>query len=263
MKVVIFCGGFGVRMGAATVETPKPLIPVGGRPILSHIMEWYASWGHNEFVLCLGHRAEIFEELFHAANGAPGHGAPGPALVGLQAADPADWRITFLDTGVHASIGERLAATRPYVGEDDVFLCTYGDGLTNAPLDEMIGELVESGKTALFMAVRPRLSYHVVDAGEDGALRSLTPMSSADVRVNGGFFVFRRGVFDELGPGDDLVDALERLARKGSVIAYRYDGYWAAMDTLKDKQELDEVAATGAVPWFRDRAIERRALCSS
>jgi glucose-1-phosphate cytidylyltransferase len=262
VKVVIFCGGLGVRMGPATEKTPKPLIPVGGRPILTHIMDWYATWGHTEFVLCLGHRAKAFKGLFHAANGSIGRGQVRAGQEGPRAPNIDEWSIRFLDTGPRASVGERLLATRPSVDDDDVFLCTYGDGLTDAPLDEMVARLVGSGKTALFMAVRPRMSYHVVDAEGDGTLRALTPMSSAEVRVNGGYFVFRSSVFDALGPGDDLVDALERLAREDEVIAYRYDGFWAAMDTLKDKQELDEIAARGDAPWMRGRQDHRQAACT-
>jgi glucose-1-phosphate cytidylyltransferase len=261
VKVVIFCGGLGVRMGPATEKTPKPLIPVGGRPILTHIMDWYATWGHTEFVLCLGHRAKEFKGLFHAANGSLGRGQVRAGQEGPRAPNIDEWSIRFLDTGARASVGERLLAARPYVDDDDVFLCTYGDGLTDAPLDEMIGQLVESGKTGLFMAVRPRLSYHVVDVAEDGKLRGLTPMSSADVRINGGFFVFRRSVFDALAPGDDLVDALTRLAEQEDLIAYRYDGFWAPMDTLKDKQDLDEMAASGNTPWVRSSAVGRLAAC--
>jgi glucose-1-phosphate cytidylyltransferase len=263
VKVVIFCGGLGVRMGAATEKTPKPLIPVGSRPILTHIMDWYASWGHTEFILCLGHRAKAFKRLFHAANGSVGRGQIRGELDGPHASNIEDWSIRFLDTRAHASVGQRLLATRPYLEDDDVFLCTYGDGLTDAPLDEMIARLVESGKSGLFMAVRPRLSYHVVDTAEDGTLRALTPMSSADVRINGGFFVFRKSVFDALGPEDDLPDAMTRLAEQESLIAYRYDGFWAPMDTLKDKQDLDEIAVSGDAPWIRSSAIDRRAACSA
>ena len=147
MKVVIFCGGMGVRMGEATQRIPKPMITVGSQPILWHIMRWYASWGHNEFILCLGHRAEIVKEYFLAYNEALGNDfVLSRREVQLLGSDMDDWRITFLDTGIQASIGDRLMATRPHIGDDEVFLCTYGDGLTDAPLDQMIERLRRDGQ---------------------------------------------------------------------------------------------------------------------
>ncbi len=250
MKVVIFCGGMGIRMGEATQKIPKPMITVGGRPILWHIMRWYASWGHTEFVLCLGHRAESITSFFDAPTRGSYNGYLPVNAKDDEADESGSWRITFLDTGVHSSIGERLRATRQYVGDDDVFLCTYGDALTDVPLDQMIERLDESGKVGLFMSVRPRLSYHVVDDDEDGNVRSIDPMAAANVRINGGFFVFRGAIFDYLGPADDIMDVSARLARAGDMITYRYDGFWAPMDTMKDKQDLDALAANGGIRWL-------------
>jgi len=251
MKVVIFCGGMGVRMGEATQRIPKPMIPVGSKPILWHIMKWYASWGHTEFILCLGYRAEVVKEYFLAYNEALGNDFVLDGRdVQLLGSDMEDWRITFLDTGMQASVGDRLLATRSYVGDDEVFLCTYGDGLTDAPLDEMVDKLVESNKTGLFMSVRPRLSYHVVEAEDDGTVRSIDPMASANVRINGGFLVLRRRIFDDLRPGEDIMDEAARLARDGHIIVYRYDGFWAPMDTIKDKQDLDAIVESGNIPWL-------------
>lgn len=253
VKVVIFCGGMGIRMGGATERTPKPMITVGNRPILWHIMKWYASWGHTEFVLCLGHQAEVIKEYFLSYNEALGNDF---VLAGneveLLGTDMDDWHITFLDTGAQTSIGDRLLATREHVGTDEIFLCTYGDGLTDAPLDRMIDRLVQSEKTGLFMTVRPRLSYHVVDSDEDGTVHSIGSMATADIRINGGFFVLRRKIFDELRAGEDIMDEAARLARRGDMIAYRYDGFWAPMDTMKDKQDLDTIVeiGNGNIPWL-------------
>ena len=216
MKVVIFCGGMGVRMGEATQRIPKPMIPVGAQPILWHIMRWYASWGHTEFILCLGYRAEIIKQYFLDYNEAVGNdfvlSSEGVTLLG---SDMEGWRITFLDTGVHAQMGDRLRAARAYLGDDEYFLATYGDGLTDAPLDEMIDRLVGTGKKGLFMSVRPRLSYHVVDADEDGVVRSIEPMARADVRINGGFFVLSSDIFEQLEPGEDIMDGAARMASDG------------------------------------------------
>ena len=251
MKVVIFCGGMGVRMGEATLRTPKPMINVGGQPILWHLMKWYASWGHKEFILCLGYRAEVVRRYFLQYDSARvnGFGTSGQG-VHLLGNGMDGWHIRFLDTGVHASIADRLSATRPHIGEDELFLCTYGDGLTDAPLDDMVERLVVSEKTGMFMSVRPRLSYHVVDADDSGTVRSIDPMASANVRINGGFFVLRPRIFDELRPGDDFMDCAARLAVQGDMTAYRYDGLWAPMDTMKDKQDLDAIVENGNVPWL-------------
>jgi glucose-1-phosphate cytidylyltransferase len=165
-----------------------------------------------------------------------------------------DWRITFLDTGVRATIGERLKAAERHVGDDEVFLANYGDGLTDVPLDDMISTLEESGKTGLFISVRPRLDYHVVRADSGGLVRSIEPLREADVRINGGYFVFRRGIFDLIRPGEDLVaEPFGRLIERGELLAYPYDGFWEPMDTIKDKQKLDSLLEGGEPPWRRTR----------
>lgn len=251
MKVVIFCGGLGVRMGEATQRIPKPMIPVGNQPILWHIMKWYALWGHNEFILCLGYRGESVKEYFLTYHEALANDfVLAGSDVQLLGRDMEDWRITFLDTGIQASVGDRLRAVRPHLGADEYFLCTYGDGLTDAPLDDMIDQLAASGKSGLFLSVRPRLSYHVIYAGGDGIVQDIEPMMSADVRINGGFFVLRPSVIDEVEPGEEIMEgAIRKLSERGEMIAYRYDGFWAGMDTIKDKQDLDMLIESGRAPW--------------
>lgn len=252
MKVVLFCGGLGVRMGEATQRIPKPMIRVGTQPILFHIMRWYASWGHREFILCLGYRAEEVKAFFLTYNEAFANDfVLADGEVELLARDMDEWRITFLDTGVNATIADRLRATRPYIGEDEVFLANYGDGLTDVPLDDMVRVLEESGKTALFLSVRPRLDYHVVRLGEGGVVRSIERMTNADVRINGGYFVFRKNIFDVLEPGDELVEQpFARLIERDELLAYPYDGFWEPMDTIKDKQKLDALLESGNAPWL-------------
>lgn len=259
MKVVIFCGGLGVRMGEATQRIPKPMIPVGSQPILWHIMKWYASWGHADFVLCLGYRAEVVKEYFLSYNEALANDfvlSNGGREVELLGADISDWRVTFVDTGAQATIGERLRLVAPYVGDDAMFLATYGDGLTDAPLDDMIATLETSGKTGLFVSVRPRLEYHVVQADGDGVVESLESLASADIRINGGYFVFRREIFDVIEPGEELVqEPFGRLIERRDLLAYAYDGFWEPMDTIKDKQKLDALLDGGQAPWLRERPV--------
>lgn len=253
MKVVIFCGGLGVRMGEATERIPKPMISVGTRPILWHIMKWYASWGHTEFILCLGYRSETIKDYFLHYEEALANDfvlSNGGRDVQLLARDMDDWKITFVDTGLHSTIGQRLKAVEPHLREDPMFLATYGDGLTDAPLDEMISTLERSGKTGLFISVRPRVEYHVVQVDPTGVVTSVDRLADADVWINGGFFVFRSAIFDAIGPGEELVDQpFARLIDRGELLAYRYEGFWEPMDTIKDKQKLDGLDESGSPPW--------------
>jgi glucose-1-phosphate cytidylyltransferase len=252
VKVVIFCGGMGVRMGEATQLIPKPMIRVGSKPILWHIMKWYASWGHTEFILCLGYRAETVKEYFLTYNEAVANDfVLDGREVELLASDLDDWRITFLDTGLQTSVSDRLLMAKPHLAGDDTFLATYGDGLTDAPLDDMIATLDRTGKSGIFLSVRPRLSYHVVHAAADGVVDAIAPISSADVRINGGFFVLRRAYLDDIGPHEEIMEgAMQRLVDRKELLAYRYDGFWAPMDTIKDKQDLDAIVEGGAAPWL-------------
>ena len=253
VKVVLFCGGFGVRMGEETQRIPKPMITVGNQPILWHIMKWYASWGHEDFILCLGYRAETIKEYFLNYNEALSNDfilSNGGRDVELLGSDISSWRVRFVDTGIQSTTGERLRAIGSHLGDDDYFLATYGDGLTDAPLPEMIKLLRSSGKTGLFLSVRPIFNAHVVDADPDGVVRSVEDIQQADVRINGGFFVFRREVLDYVKPGEELVEEpFQRLIENGELIAYRYDGFWEPMDTMKDKQRLDALAESGNAPW--------------
>lgn len=253
MKVVIFCGGLGIRMGEETQRIPKPMITVGGRPILWHIMKWYAAWGHTEFVLCLGYRGESIKEYFLGYNEALSNDfilSNGGRDVHLLGSDISDWKITFVDTGMHSTIAERLLAVAPYLSGEEYFLATYGDGLTDAPLSEMIERLRASGKTGLFICVRPVFNAHVIDADDEGIVRSVEDMQEAEVWINGGFMVLRRDILDQINPGEELVvEPFQRLIERGELIAYRYEGFWEPMDTIKDKQRLDALADSGKAPW--------------
>jgi glucose-1-phosphate cytidylyltransferase len=256
MKVVIFCGGLGIRMGEATQSIPKPMIPIGGRPILWHIMKYYAAWGHKDFILCLGYKAEAVKEFFLTYNEALANDfvlSGGGTEIKLLRSDIDEWTITFVDTGMQATIGERLKAVERFIGDDQTFLATYGDGLTDAPLDAMIDRFHDAQKTAMFLRVRPNTHMHVVESDPNGIVRNVADISAADVFINGGFFVLSRDVLDEIHPGDELVDQpFERLIEREQLLAYQYDGFWAPMDTLKDKQRLETLWESGRAPWRLD-----------
>ena len=240
-------------MGQETQRIPKPMIEVGSRPILWHIMKWYASWGFDDFIVCLGYKAESVKEYFLSYNEALSNDfilSNGGRDVELLASDISNWRITFVDTGTQATIAERLLAVAPHLGDDEYFLATYGDGLTDAPLSDMIERLRSSGKTALFISVRPMFTAHVARVTEDGVVHSVDDIQKADVWINGGFFVFRRNVLDYINPGEELVEEpFQRLIEDEELIAYRYEGFWEPMDTIKDKQKLDALYESGAAPW--------------
>jgi glucose-1-phosphate cytidylyltransferase len=253
VKVVIFCGGQGLRMREASEAAPKPMVPVGPRPVLWHVMKYYAHFGFTDFVLCLGYKAEAIKRFFLTYNEAMANDfvlTNGGADVHLLRTDIHDWNITFVDTGLRASIGERLRAVRHLLRDDELFLANYGDTLTDADLPAMIARAQEEQATASFLAVRPNYSFHVVSMGDDGRVREMRDVMGSDIWINGGYFILRREFLDQLRPGEDLVEEpLRRLLPGGKVLAQRHQGFWAPMDTLKDQQWLESLHENGSAPW--------------
>jgi glucose-1-phosphate cytidylyltransferase len=253
VKVVIFCGGQGLRMREASEVAPKPMIPIGSRPVLWHVMKYYAHFGFTDFILCLGYKAEVIKHFFLTYNEAMANDfvlSNGGAKVHLLKTDIHDWNITFVDTGLRAPIGERLRAVRHLLSDDEIFLANYGDTLTDADLPAMIGRARDEDVTASFLAVRPNYSFHLVSMRPDGRVRAMRDVMGSDIWINGGYFILRREFLDELRPGEDLVGApLQRLARGDQVLAQRHHGFWAPMDTLKDQQWLETLHESASAPW--------------
>jgi glucose-1-phosphate cytidylyltransferase len=253
MKVVIFCGGQGLRMREASDVVPKPMIPIGTRPVLWHVMKYYAHFGFTDFVLCLGYKAEAIKHFFLTYNEALANDfvlMNGGASVHLLKTDIHNWNITFVDTGLHSRIGERLRAVRHLLGDEEMFLANYGDTLTDADLPAMIATAKAANVTASFLAVRPNYSFHVVSMDERGLVDGIQDVTRADVWINGGYFVLRSEILDELQPGEDLVEQpFHRLLGSGQLLAQRHEGFWAPMDTLKDKQWLESLHESGTAPW--------------
>jgi glucose-1-phosphate cytidylyltransferase len=244
-------------MGEETHSIPKPMIDIGGRPILWHIMRYYSMWGHDEFVLCLGYKGEVVKRYFLSYDGALlndfvlDRDSNGTKLE-LLSRDLEEWRITFVDTGFNSTIGERLKAVEPYIGDDEAFLATYGDGLTDAPLPDVIDAFHQSQKTAMFLSVRPQFNAHLVSTDEDGNVVAVEDMSRSGLRINGGFFVLRREIMDLIEPGDELVEeTFARLIANSELVAYPYEGFFGAMDTIKDRQRLESMHESGQAPWQR------------
>jgi glucose-1-phosphate cytidylyltransferase len=254
MKVVLFCGGQGLRLREVSESIPKPMVSVGYRPILWHVMRYYAHFGHKEFVLCLGYRADVIKDYFLHYTETISNDfvlTGGGRSVELLQSDIDEWRISFIDTGQDAPVGQRLRQVASSIGDDDVFLCNYGDVLTDAPLDQLLDRFLKSGKMAAFLAVKPLpYTFHVVHMDRRSQVTAMQEIAATDLRINGGYFMFRRPVLDEIRPGEDLVpDVLPRLIERGEVMAFRYDGFWAPMDTLRDWQKLDGLVGRGDLPW--------------
>jgi glucose-1-phosphate cytidylyltransferase len=254
MKVVLFCGGMGLRIRDQE-DIPKPMVHIGSRPILWHVMKYYAHFGHKDFILCLGHRAEAVKNYFLNYNECASNDfvlTGGGKKLELLNSDIQDWRITFADTGIHSNIGQRLKAAEKYLQGEDEFLANYSDGLTDLPLPQQLAHFHEQGKIASFLCVRPNLSYHLVSVKEDKSnlVSEIHAINNGSVRINGGFFIFKKKIFEYIREKEELViEPFQRLVGEKQLIGYPYDGFWASMDTFKDKQQLEGLCVGGAAPW--------------
>lgn len=253
MKVVLFCGGLGMRMREYSDKIPKPMVNVGYRPILWHVMKYYAHYGHRDFILCLGYRADYIKDYFINYDECLSNDfilSQGSKRIELLSSDIDDWKITFVDTGMHANIGQRLKAVEKHLKGEEMFLANYSDNLTDLPLPKYIDRFIEEDKTAGFVTVKPNLSYHVVKMADETLVSEIMDITDTDIRINGGCFLFRNEFFEYLHEGEEIVqEPFARLIKGKKLMAYRHDGFWVAMDTFKDKQRLDEMYANGDAPW--------------
>jgi glucose-1-phosphate cytidylyltransferase len=252
MKVVLFCGGLGMRMRDGVTNAPKPMAMIGDRPLMWHVMRYYAHYGHTDFVLCLGYGASHVKDFFLSYDETRSNDfVLDGAGVKLFKTDISDWRITFVDTGLNSAIGERLRRVRRFVEDEPMFLANYADVFTNAPLPDMIERFGVSDTVASLLAVPPQSSHHVVDVAEDGLITQVTPVRDLRQWENGGYFVLRPEIFDYLNEGEDLVeDALPRLIAERRVLAYPHKGYWSPADTVKERAQLEEMYHRGQCPWM-------------
>jgi glucose-1-phosphate cytidylyltransferase len=253
MKVVLFCGGLGARMRENADSLPKPMVTIGYRPILWHVMNYYASHGHKEFILCLGYRADLIKQYFLNYSECISNDfvlSAGGRNVALLQSDIDEWKITFVDTGLHSNIGQRLASIRRHLDDQPMFLANYSDGLTDLPLGGMIEFCQMRDVVASFLCVKPRHSFHLVTTKEGGTVTSIRSAEQADIWINGGYFIFKNEIFDYLGEGEELVEEpFSRLIRNDQLLAYRYEGFWAPLDTFKDRQHLEDLYVRGEAPW--------------
>lgn len=252
MKVVLFCGGLGTRLGGGTDDVPKPMVKIGYRPILWHVMKYYAHWGHKDFILALGYKADKIKQYFlnydeclsndfTMTNG-------GKDLL-LEKCDITDWKITFADTGLRSNIGRRLKEVEKYLAGEDVFLANYSDGLTSLVLPDLIDFFLKSGKIACFLCVKPSQSFHVVSLKEGNVIRDIKYVRDSDIMINGGYFIFRKEIFDYIRDGEELVqEPFQRLMAEDQLLGYRCNEFWC-MDTFKEQQELTDMCNEGSAPW--------------
>lgn len=254
MKVVLFCGGLGTRLREHSDTIPKPLVSIGHRPILWHMMRYYAHFGHTEFILCLGYRGDLIREFFLKYSECMSNDfvmSEGGKRIELMSSDIDKWRITFVDTGQNSNIGQRLLRARKYLGDDEMFLANYSDALTDLPLDDHIQKFKDSDAIASFVAVPTPQSFHGVTAESDGIVTGFGAMSDATFAINAGYFCLRKQVFDFIQEGEELVEVpFQRLIAARKLTAYRYRGFWQQMDTLKDKMAYDQRAGRGDCPWM-------------
>ena len=252
MKVVLFCGGEGTRIRDHAGSIPKPMVHIGYRPMLWHVMKYYAHYGHKDFILCLGHGADHIKDYFVNYDETVSNDfvMTNGGEVNLLASDIHDWRITFVDTGHEACVGERLMAVRPFLEDEEVFLANYADGVSDAPLDDMIRFHQENGKAVVFVGVGPNYTSHVIQTADDGTVITVKHVTEMGMRINGGFFVMSTRVFDYIKEGEDLLnEPFQRMVAAGDLSAYIHDGFWACMDTFKEKRMLDDIYKTGDAPW--------------
>lgn len=253
MKVVLFCGGLGTRIREYPEPVPKPMIPIGHEPILWHLMKYYSRYGHRDFVLCMGYKADVIKRFFldyrpqmYADCVVSAHGARVEMLEGPQD----DWRVTLIDTGIWRNIGQRLWAVRNQVCKEEMFLANYSDGLADVDLNDMINRFRSSGKLACFLAVHPPVTFHMADIDASGRVQALRGSDESDIWINGGFFIMRPEIFDYMEDGEELVvEPFRRLIADDKLLAYKHVGFWRAMDTLRDRQVLEEMIERGQTPW--------------
>jgi len=255
MKTVILAGGLGTRISEESHLRPKPMIEIGGRPILWHIMKLYSHHGFNDFIVCLGYRGYMVKEYFanYVLHNADLTVDLEKGAIEYHATNHEPWRVTLVDTGADTMTGGRVKRVAPYLEKDEPFFLTYGDGVSDVDLAKLAAFHRAHGKAATVTAVSPPGRYGALEIREDLVRRFIEKPPGDNGLINGGFFVLQPAVLDRI-EGDDTIfelEPLEGLAHDRQLAAYRHDGFWAAMDTLRDKNQLEALWASGEAPWRR------------
>lgn len=252
MKVVILAGGFGTRISEESHLKPKPMIEIGGQPILWHIMKLYSAYGYNDFIICLGYKAyaikEYFADYFLHTSDVTFDIANNKMIVHRNFSEP--WKVTLVDTGLHTMTGGRVKRIRKYIDEEP-FMLTYGDGVANVDVNRLESFHHSHGKIATMTAVKPEAHFGILDI-ESGQVNSFREKSQSDIgHINAGFMVFQPEIFNYIEDDNTILEreTLEQLAREGQLMAYTHEGFWRCMDTQRDKKSLEQLWEDGQAPW--------------
>jgi glucose-1-phosphate cytidylyltransferase len=258
VKVVILCGGFGTRIRDVADDIPKPMIPIGGFPILWHVMKYYAHAKHSQFVLCLGYKGQTVKDFFLNYEA---HTRDFTLRLGVTQSveyhsthDESDWTVTLADTGLNAMTGSRIRQIRKYVQGEDYFMLTYGDGVGNVDLDKLVAFHKAHGRVLTVTGVRPPGRFGELMSDKDGLVAEFNEKPQATAgRISGGYFVCSKGLFDYLDDRDDLVfeqEPMRKLVADRQLMVYEHDGFWQPMDTYRDYTMLNRLIEEGRAPWI-------------
>lgn len=254
MKVVILAGGFGTRISEESQYKPKPMVEIGGMPILWHIMKGYSHYGFNEFIICAGYKQHVIKEWFanyflYTSDVTFDFTSGNKTVIHHRHAEP--WKVTVVDTGLNTMTGGRIKRIQPYVGQEP-FLMTYGDGVCDVDISKLVEFHKRHGKTATLTAVVQKQEKGVLDIGAWGAVKSFREKKVIDGSpINAGFMVLQPEIFDYLEGDDTVFEAkpMERLATEGQLMSYRHDGFWQCMDSMREKQLLEDLWKSERAPW--------------
>lgn len=254
MKVVLLAGGFGTRISEESHLKPKPMIEIGGKPILWHIMKIYSHYGFDEFIICCGYKQYVIKEYFsdyylHMSDVTFDFKNNNNMIIHNNFAEP--WKVTLVDTGLNTMTGGRIKRIEPYVGDED-FMLTYGDGVSDVDISKLLKFHKEHDKIVTMTAVTTSQRFGVLDVNEDGLINSFREKSDLDAGlINGGFMVLKPEIFKYIKDDSSVFEKepLETVASEGELIAYKHNGFWQCMDTQRDKQQLESLWTTGKAPW--------------
>ncbi len=257
MKVVILAGGMGTRLSEETNLRPKPMVEIGGHPILWHIMKIYSSYGFNEFIICLGYKGQMIKEYFANyflySSDVTIDLKENKLEIHNSISEP--WKVTLVDTGLATQTGARIKKIEKYI-HNDRFLLTYGDGLCDIEIDKLIAHHDKTGKIATLTAVQPEGRFGVLDIASDSVINKFQEKPNGDGNwINGGFFVFEKSFFNYLSLDEHLVlekDPLEKLVAQKELATFKHHGFWKCMDTARDKEQLEQVWGKGNAPWIKN-----------
>jgi glucose-1-phosphate cytidylyltransferase len=259
LKVVILAGGYGTRIRDVADDIPKPMISIGPYPILWHIMKTYAHFGHKEFIICLGYKGQVIKDFFlnyeaYTRDFTISFGGESKRVYHSDH-DESDWKVTLADTGIHSMTGNRISRIRNYLGDDEEFLLTYGDGVSDVDIDALLAYHKSHGRILTVTGVRPPGRFGEMLHGKDGEITEFNEKPQTEAgRISGGYFVANRKLFDYLDDRDALVfeeSPIKKLVSDGQMMMYEHDGFWQPMDTGREYKLLNSLYENGEAPWVR------------